>query len=363
MRLPFLYISFILWLLAACSGNIVPVPLACNCPNASITHIDSISDNAMRISWQKLWNVHEYEVKTTNIQTNQDTIFSFVDTTNTYPNTFHKNINSLLPGSLYDIKIRAVCARPYHCKYGDWSAATFLVSDNTGNCAQPVNFAVFEVKKDTLTLAWQNVAGIDNYVISMTDSVGNLVFHQNYTDVSPISSPIKYGLLKSNLPDGDYTIWIQSDCGSELSLPSNIGVFTMRNGGNGSVIVIDDNIDIYAPSNCSTCAVNFPTFYPNVDVIAARSMTFANRNTPPQQILMGFQAENNSSINCAPTAANTWRIKSLRVHAPYFNMPTSDYRISLPAIKCVCAGEHYNVRVIARNTYLPFSGGVAQICN
>lgn len=363
MRLPFLYISFILWLLAACSGNIVPVPLACNCPNASITTIDSISDDDMRISWQKLWNVHEYEVKMTNMQTNQDTIFSLTDTTNSYPSVLSKNINGLLSGSLYDIKIRAVCARPYHCKYGAWSGAIFGVTNNIGNCAQPVNFAVFDIKKDTLTLVWQNVAGIDNYVVSITDSAGNVAFYQNYTDVSPASSPVRYGLLKSNLSDGDYTIWIQSDCGSELSLPSNIGVFTMRKGGNGSVIVIDDNIDIYAPSNCPTCAVNFPTSYPNVDVIAARSMTFANRNTPPQQILMGFQAENNSSINCAPTAANTWRIKSLLVHAPYFSMPTSDYRISLPAIKCICAGEHYNVRVIARNTYLPFSGGVAQICN
>lgn len=363
MRLPYIYILFILWLLAACSGNIVPVPLECNCPSVQLINIDSISDEGINISWQKLWNVYEYEVKMTNVANNQDTIFRFIDTTNTYPNLLTRNISNLLSGSLYDIKIRPICARPYHCKYGEWSEASLLVTDNNQNCAQPVNFAVFEVKKDTLTLVWQNVPNIDNYVISITDSAGNLAFHQNYTDVSPVSSPVRYGLLKSNLPDGDYTIWIQSDCGSELSLPSNIGIFTIRNGGNGSVIVIDDNIDVYAPTNCPSCAVNFPTSFPNVDVIPARSMTFANRNMPPQQILMGFQAENNSSINCAPTTANTWRIKSLRVHAPYFNMPTSDYRISLPAIKCVCAGEHYNVRVVARNTYMPFSGGVAQICN
>lgn len=363
MKYSLFYILIIIWLLNSCSGNIVNIPLTCNCPNIAAVGIDSLASDSVKITWKSLWNVYEYEIHVTNIENNEDSVITVIDTSEIYPNTLSKNINGLFSGSLYDIKVRAVCQRPYHCKYGEWSSTIFFVTDNIGNCGQPVNFSIFEVKQDTLTLAWQNVSGISDYLISITDSMGNLVLHQNYTDVSPTTSPMRYGLLATSLPDGDYTIWIQSDCGSELSLPSNMGVFTLRHSGGGPVVVIDDNIDIYAPTNCPTCAVNFPITSPNVDVISPRSMTFANRNTPPQQILMGYTIDNNSNIACAPTTANTWRIKSFPVHAPYFNMPSSDYRVSLPAIKCICAGENYGIRVIARDNYVPFSGGLIQTCN
>lgn len=363
MKYPLFYISVILWLLVSCSGNVSPIPLNCNCPLIHQVIVDSINAYSFSAKWENKWNVYEYELKITDIQNNEDSIYTVYDVSGIYPTVLSKNISGLSPGSLYQITIRSVCGKPYHCQYGDWSEPTFVVTDNSGNCAQPVNFAVFDVKQDTLTMAWQNSPNISNYLLSITDSSGNLVLHQNYTDFSPASSPVRFALIDSNLPDGDYTIWIQSDCGSELSLPSNIGVFTVRNSGGGPVVVIDDNIDIYAPINCPTCAVNFPPNYSTTDILSPRSMTFANRNTPPQQVLMGYAVENNSNLSCAPTAANLWRIKSLKVHAPYFNMPNNEYRISLPAIKCVCAGEKYAVRVVARDIFAPFSGGTMQTCN
>ncbi len=362
MKYHFFYIATFIWLLISCSGNVSPIPFHTHCENIEQIGIDSLTAHSAQITWKNLTHTLSYDISLTNTANNQDTLLSVIDSFGISANTFSQAVTGLLSGTLYEVKIRPICGKLSLPKYGDWSPSAFFVTDNLGNCAQPVNFAVFEAKQDTLTLAWQNLPNMANYVISITDSMGNLVVHQAYTDVSPITSPMRYGLFVSNLPDGDYTIWIQSDCGSELSLPSNIGVFTLRHSGGGPVVVIDDNIDIYAPSNCPSCAVNFPVNSPNSDVISPRSMTFANRNTPPQQVLIGYNVANNANLSCAPIGANTWRIKSLRVHAPYFNMPTNDYRVSLPALKCVCAGEEYAVRVIARDMFMPFSGGVVGGC-
>jgi len=100
----------------------------------------------------------------------------------------------------------------------------------------------YNVKSDTVIFSWQSAASSTNFRLFIADSVGNVVYNQAFNLLT--ASMVNVKILKTNLPVGDYTAWIETTCGNVSSVPSNMAIFGMRTGG-GPVVVIDDDLSIY----------------------------------------------------------------------------------------------------------------------
>lgn len=336
--------------------SITNPPIAnCNCTPPDNFEIVQVDSNATVIKWKMKTGFSDYQISLKDIENAQFYIknIHISDSLALFGTDTLKNLTS---STTYSVQIATQCNNPVLCTevwVSPPANSLLFATDNISDCEEPVNFAIYDVQSDTLALTWQASTNIQSYKLYVVDSVRNMVFTTNYNSLS--MNVNHYFVVKTGLPKGDYTVWVESICNTTgASNPSNIGVFKVLVGG-GPVVVIDDDIDIYNGNNCPNCLVQLPEYTAEQSCIPARSVTFLNIALP-KQIIVGYRISSpNANVSCAPLNNNYSRLRSYKVNAIYMNTNDLHYRISIPKMGCVCSGEKYYLSVLANAQYEPLN--------
>lgn len=358
MRHSLNFIQLILIYLLTVGGclTISPIP-PCNCVIPEGPNISNITQQNATITWTASSGVSY--LKITNIENQTDTILSF-SSTGTSLHTYAYTFSTLAPATTYSVQVKVPCGKGC-TSLSDFSRARLFSTDaNVNTCAQPVLFNVFNVKRDTMYISWQSVSSAQNYRLYITDSIGQVIYNQPFNITS--TSIVNTAVIKTNLPNGDYTAWMEAVCGgNSTSVPSNPGVFGMRAGG-GPIIVVEDDISIYKNPGIAGNILMLSTEVPLTSCIRSRNVSFLN-TVNPRQILIGYRIPNNINAACAPQNTQQYRIRSYRVNGVQMNLNTPYYRVSIPRIGCICPGENYQIACVANDQFKPYvSPLITQYC-
>lgn len=362
-----IYITFFISLLWISCNAVVTLPdppvMNCNCDAPDNFEIIAVDSSTAVIKWKMKTGFSDYQISLKDIE-NAQFFIKNIHISDSLAIFGTDTLRNLTSSTTYSVRVATQCNNPLICTETWVSAPTnalLFATDNVSGCEEPVNFAIYDVVSDTLKVAWQASTNTQDFRVFVADSVGNLVFQANYSSLA--MSVNNYFVVKTGLPKGDYTVWVESICTSGASNPSNIGVFKVIVGGGDPVVIIEDNIDVYNASNCNNCLVQLPEYTASETCIPARSVTFLNLPMP-KQVIVGYKMANNTNASCAPTTPNFSRLRSYKVSPIYMNTNDIHYRISIPKMGCVCVGEKYFLSVLANAQYQPLnmSNPILQYC-
>jgi len=362
--LHILFFFSLLWISCNTAISLPDPPITnCNCTPPENFEIISVDSSTAVIKWKMKTGLSDYQISLKDIE-NAQFFLKNIHISDTLALFGTDTLRNLTSSTTYAVQIATQCNNPFICPdvwVSSPTNALLFATDNVSICEEPVNFAIHDVVSDTLMLTWQASTNIQDFRVFVADSAGNLVFQTNYS--SPAMSVNNYFEVKTGLPKGDYTVWVESICTSGASNPSNIGIFKVIAGGGDPIVVIDDDIDFYNGANCPNCLVQLPEYTADKTCIPARSVTFLNL-PPPKQVIVGYKMANNINSSCAPLNPTFSRLRSYKVSSIYMNSSDPHYRISIPKMGCVCVGEKYFLSVLANTQYQPLnmSNPILQYC-
>lgn len=364
MTTRYTYILLFLWacMIFHCNPNQKLIQSNSPCPPSPDITISALQATSAQLSFQADPSVAQYKVSLKNIENNTTNTFFLAPQGNL--NVQHQ-LTGLIAGNTYSIRVQTVCPPPNPNSPYPYQAAAnpshteFFSTNATSVCAGVSNFDLYEINHDTISFSFQLPNNVLNEVkLFLINGQGNVAFSY----VVPIyTANWGYYQVKTSLPAGDYTAWLESKCNNGNTYPSNIGIFSVTTGGGGPIVVTDDEIDAFKNPSYPTSLLHLPDYYSTSNCIPAHSETFLNIPVP-KQLLVGYYIPFNIDNTCAPLNATYSRIKSYRVFAPQMNGLSGKYRISFPPIKCICANQNYKLTVLANKDFLVLPSGFTQNC-
>lgn len=344
--LLFCITSLFFW--ECCTYNI-PVPCNCNTPTAP--KVTNISTNQATITWQAFSGISHLYLK--NIETQQDTILTFSSTGNSIV-TYSYTFQNLQSATTYSVKFQRPCGKACPSVLTPFSTPQLFSTDALSGsaCTQPILFNVYNVKNDTLLFSWQSAASITDFRLYVADSAGNIAYNQPFSIAN--TGLVNVKIQKTNLPQGDYTAWIETDCGNASSLPSNMAVFGMRNSTGGPIVIIDDDLSVYKNAGNSGNILTLADIKTTTSCINSRNVSFQN-TTNPKQIILAYSVIGNTDNACAPLSITQSRLRSFRVNSVLSNQASPYYRLSIPRIGCLCSNITYKVSALANDNFQSFA--------
>jgi hypothetical protein len=345
-------LKYPLWLLLSFIGCLSPttLPAPCDCPAPDYVKVENITPTSAVISW--VASAGDYTLSLQNIENQQSTTYTYSASGAGFF-TISDTLTNLDAATTYAVQTQRSCNRGCPFSYSEASPLQLFSTEDTGPvCAAPFTFSMFHVKGDTLWFTWQSLPSATDFRLYVADSVGNIVYQQNFTPF--IGNPLNLYIQKTNLPAGDYTAWMETTCGQASSLPSNMAVFRVHAGGGGPVVVIEDDISLYKDINNIYSQIYLPDVSLDNNCTQERTISLLNTQNP-KQLIVGYRIDNNANALCAPINPAYWRITSYRVNGVQVSQSLPHYTISTPRIHCLCPNEVYKISFVARGSYLPLS--------
>ncbi|MFN0202670.1 MAG: hypothetical protein ACKVTZ_14190, partial [Bacteroidia bacterium] len=285
------YIYLLLFFLACTTFQCNPNKLVLSnspCPTSPTITISAIQATSAQLSFLADPSVAQYKVSLKNIEENTTNTFFIAPQGNL--NVQHQ-LTGLIAGNTYSIRVQTVCPpsnpnSPYPYQAANFFNTEFFSTNAISLCAGASNFDLYEVNHDTLSFSFQLPSNLLNEVkLFVINGQGNVAF----TYVVPIYTVNwGYNQVKTSLPAGDYTAWLESKCSNGNTYPSNIGVFSVTTGGGGPIVVTDDEIDAFKNPSYPTSLLHLPNYYSTSNCIPAHSETFLNIPVP-KQLLVGYR--------------------------------------------------------------------------
>ncbi|MFN0201136.1 MAG: fibronectin type III domain-containing protein [Bacteroidia bacterium] len=336
----------------------------CKCENLTELKTEKKGKNSVKLQWRGGKQADAYELILKNINSQQVETLK-IDSLS-HQEAAELYIDNLKEGTTYSFQLRSICTLA-NCQGNSYSPTTeaMLVAIPPTDCEGTANLIINEVKEDTIGLSWYGL-NTQNFVrINVADTAGTVVFQQDYLapPVTVTNPPqmVPYDFRgATNLPNGDYVLWVENICNDETSGPTEIGIFNIyrTTGGGGPIVIVEDNIDIYQPNGCASCGVNLPTTNTLTNNCLKEVSVNLLQAQVPKQVFVGYKLPGNLTASCAPTQSNLWRIKAYQLPSNIvLNSNNNSYRIALPPITCLCSNQNYQLKVVARQSMMPLSNG------